>query len=155
MTSHAREIPTSPERITEAFRRLLLDEVALYAKTRALEANTRAELINGVFAEQARQLDEVVEQIAGVLPTPVPRPVDHVRLDPTARFDAGLLLEHQRIVEELRNLVDLFSEWEEPDHQAFVSCLLHEHETMSWGLRSLIARQPRGGLAPPVTALPG
>lgn len=153
MPTPARATPPSPHRVTTTFQRLLGDEIALSLKTRTLHAITAGPHlagVNGVFAEQSHRLDKVMALVASrvgpsetlmdyvsLAPPPSPSAPPHAK----SHLDEWLLDGHARLISELRNLIDLFAEWEEADHQAFISWLLHEHEAMSWGLSTLIARE--------------
>ena len=149
----SRATPPSPGRVASIFQRLLGDEIALSLKTRTLHAITAGPHlagINGVFADQSGRLDKVMAMVASRV-GPSETLMDYVSLAPppsqsapphaNSHLDDWLLDGHVRLISELRNLIDLFAEWEEADHLAFISWLLHEHEAMSWGLSTLIARE--------------
>lgn len=162
-----RTAPPSPRRVATTFQRLLGDEIALSLKTRTLHALTSVPTlagVNGVFADQSTRLDSVMAMVASrvapsapsetladyisLAPPPAPSPPPHAG----SHLDDWLLEGHVRLISELRNLIDLFAEWEEADHQAFISWLLHEHEAMSWGLSTLIARERLADRAMPAFA---
>lgn len=161
---HCRATPPSPARVATTFQRLLGDEIALSLKTRTLHAITSGPHlvgVNGVFADQANRLDTVMAMVASRV-GPSSTMMDYVNLAPPpqasapphagSHLDDWLLDGHVRLISELRNLIDLFAEWEEADHEAFISWLLHEHEAMSWGLSTLIARERLAERAMPTFA---
>lgn len=141
--------------VASEMNKVLADEFVLYTKTRNyhwnIEGSNFMELhkfYESQFEQFDQIIDDVAERIRSIGHTADARLKDYLKNthleEPDYTNDQqqqmkNLLNDHETIIRNLRDLIDVFSEKHKDEGSAdFVTGLMQEHEKMAWFIRSYI-----------------
>jgi len=135
--------------------KVLADEYVLYTKTRNYHWNIEGSNfmeMHKFYESQFEQFDQIIDEVAERIRTighyTEARLKDYIKLTHLEEQEytndqqqqlKNLLDDHETIVRNLRNLIEVFSEKHKDEGSAdFVTGLMREHEKMAWFIRSYI-----------------